>query len=290
MYPCFKDKDDCKDEEECDACSQERRRRNRLLSALVTKTCTEKNLPEVMPSEYNEAIYITPHNQPVFHYAHQCAREFAKRHDRQLMWCPPRDTPDSWFTSGYTKEELAQKQLNWLFYNARKTEGILSLCPLCYDLPMRITRGNGGDMKEYGIHNGARGRIKDWTLHPDDVARMSANTDGEVILTQLPLRIVLHMETPMRKKHPDYPDQHFPVKPVTNYWNLAGRFGDEAVEIRRRGYGMVPNFSTTIDGATGRTIDKAIADLGDWKDVATPTRAMKGYIALSRVTRADDLV
>ena len=94
----------------------------------------------------------------------------------------------------------------------------------------------------------------------------------------------------MRKKHPDYPDQHFPLKPVTNYWNLAGRFGDEAVEIRRRGYGMVPNFSTTIDGATGRTIDKAIADLGDWKDVATPTRAMKGYIALSRVTRADDLV
>ncbi len=131
-------------------------------------------------------------------------------------------------------------------------------------------------MKEYGIHNGARGRIKDWTLHPDDVARMSANTDGEVILTQLPLRIVLHMETPMRKKHPDYLDQHFPLKPVTNYWNLAGRFGDEAVEIRRRGYGMVPNFSTTIDRATGRTIDKAIADLGDWKDVATPTRAMKG--------------
>ena len=70
------------------------------------------------------------------------------------MWCPPRDTAESWFLAGYTTEEMGQKQLDWLFYNARKTEGILSLCPLCYDLPMKITRGNGKDMKEYGIHNG----------------------------------------------------------------------------------------------------------------------------------------
>ena len=100
------------------------------LSALIETTCTDKNLPEVMPSEFNEAVYITPHNQPVFHYAHQCAREFAKRHDRQLMWCPPRDAPDSWFTSGYTKEELAQKQLNWLF-TTRAKQMASSVSVLC---------------------------------------------------------------------------------------------------------------------------------------------------------------
>ena len=108
-------------------------------------------------------------------------------------------------------------------------------------------------------NNGARGRIRDWTLQPEDVLRLTACADGEVVLTQLPLRIVLHMETPMTKKHPDYPEQHFPITPVTNYWNLSGHFGADPVEIKRRGYGMVPNFSTTIDGATGRTIDKGIA-------------------------------
>ena len=60
--------------------------------------------------------------------------------------------------------------------------------------------------------------------------------------------------------------------------------------IRRRGYGMIPNFATTIDGATGQTIDKGISDLGTWMDVATSTRAMKGYIALSRVRCADDIL
>ena len=151
------------------------------------------------------------------------------------MWCVPQDTPESWFTAGYSKEALAKKQLTWLFYNARKTDGILSLCPLCYDMPMTITRGNSGEMKEYGIHNGARGRVKHWTLHPDDVARLNNDDAAEVILTQLPVTVVLEMETKMRKQHPDYPPQHFPLKPVTTYWNLGGSFGTDAVEIKRRG-------------------------------------------------------
>ena len=95
-------------------------------------------------------------------------------------------------------------------------------------------------MKEYGIHNGARGRIKSWILHPDDVARIQACKEGEVILTQLPSKIIIHMETPMRKNHPDWPEQHFPLSPVTTYWNLAGKFGSEPVEIMRRGFDIVP--------------------------------------------------
>ena len=94
----------------------------------------------------------------------------------------------------------------------------------------------------------------------------------------------------MYKKHPDWPEHYFPLRPITNYWNLGGSFGADAIEIRRRGYGLVPNFSTTIDGATGRTIPKGIGDLGHWQDLATPTRAMKGYIALSRVKKADDFL
>ena len=35
---------------------------------------------------------------------------------------------------------------------------------------------------------------------------------------------------------------------------------------------------------------KAIAALGSWKEVGSPTRAMKGYIGLSRVRCADDLL
>ena len=110
------------------------------------------------------------------------------------------------------------------------------MCPFCYDLPVRITVGNGPLMKEYGVHNGARGRIRSWTLHPDDVSRLANNKEAEVVLNELPLQIVLEMETVIYKKHPDRPDHYFPLKPVTNYWNLGGSSGTNVVEIRRRGY------------------------------------------------------
>ena len=64
---------------------------------------------------------------------------------------------------------------------------------------------------------------------------------------------------------------------------------EEQIEISRRGFPIVPNFSTTIDGATGRTLDSAIADLGDVRVLPSFTRARKGYIALSRVKKAHDL-
>ncbi len=279
-YETREKNDPCHDvhcDDTCAYCQREVKRRNRLFPE------------DVMPEEFKDATLITPHNQAVFHYSLHCAREFAKRRHRQLMWCPPRDTAPAFFVAGYTHEEMRRKQQNWLFYHARSTQGILSLCPLAYDLPFRITRGNGKDMKEHGINNGARGRLRDWTLHDDDVVRLQNCTDGEVTLTELPLVLVLFMETPMRKKHPDYPEQHFPLTPVTTYWFLGGSSGSEAVEIRRRGFAMVPDFATTIDGAVGRTMDKAVVALGQWTDVASPTKAMKGYIGLSRVKCADDL-
>ena len=166
----------------------------------------------------------------------------------------------------------------------------MSLCPLCYGLPVRMTKGSVADMSQYGIHNGARGEIIGWTLHAEDEAWVAQCKDAELILKHLPTRIILKMENRMTKKHPDLPEQHYILKPGAVEWSLDGRFGQDAVILRRRGYTMVPNFSTTIDGATGKTMEKAIADLGSWDDVATFTRSMKGYIALSRVTKAHDLL
>ena len=50
------------------------------------------------------------------------------------------------------------------------------------------------------------------------------------------------------------------------------------------------NFSTTTDGATGKTISIALPDLGGIGEDPTVTKAMKGYIALSRVKKVYDLL
>ena len=77
------------------------------------------------------------------------------------------------------------------------------------------------------------------------------------------------------------------MKPVEAFWTLDA---DDHIEIARRGFPLVPNFSTTIDGATGQTLKSGIADLGDFGSMPSHVAAMRGYIALSRVTAADNLL
>ena len=95
------------------------------------------------------------------------------------------------------------------------------------------------------------------------------------------------MEKPLKEPYPDLPDNWFPLKPVETHWCLDPT---EHIEISRRGFPLVPNFATTIDGATGQTLRTGIADLGDFGSVPSFHAAMLGYIALSRVTSADKLL
>eukprot|EP00973_Karenia_brevis_P044651 6183149-Karenia_brevis.AAC.1 len=53
---------------------------------------------------------------------------------------------------------------------------------------------------------------------------------------------------------------------------------------------MRPHFASTIDSVTGRILDKAIVDLGTWTQNTSYASDMKGYIALSRVRTAHDLL
>ena len=86
----------------------------------------------------------------------------------------------------------------------------------------------------------------------------------------------MEMLPPMKKSYPGLPPQWFPMTPVTKYWCLDA---DENIDICRRGYPLVPNFSTTIDAATGRTLETAIPDLGDEFCTVSQHAAMRGYIA-----------
>ena len=52
----------------------------------------------------------------------------------------------------------------------------------------------------------------------------------------------------------------------------------------------MPNFSTTIHSATGRTMDSSIVDLGDIGQYPSFDAAMRGYIGLSRVRAAHHIL
>jgi len=106
-------------------------------------------------------------------------------------------------------------------------------------------------------------------------------------LKHLPLVLFVEMEGEDRKQYPGLPKNWFPLRPTTLYWNLDK---ENSVSIARLGFPLVPNFSSTIHCATGQTLKSIIPDLGDVKDVPTPTVAMKGYIGLSRTTDAEGVL
>jgi len=139
---------------ECQDCQQERFRRKRVLNMQAATLWEEKQLNEL---KFQSCILITPFNRSVFHFALQRALNLAASMRMPLFWMQAVDTPPSWYSNGLSKEDLEAMKRRWLSYHARKTEGILSLCPAFYDMPIRVLRGNGANFKEFGIHNGTTG-------------------------------------------------------------------------------------------------------------------------------------
>ena len=158
-------------------------------------------------------------------------------------------------------------------------------------MPYTVTHSHGQEFQEYGIFKGARGKLMGWLLDEADQKKFENSEDGEIVLTMLPKILFLQMETPLKKPYPGLPstlpENCFPMRPVNVWWILDAA---ENIDVQRRGFPIVPNFSTTIHSATGRTLDTAIVDLGNMVSKASFDFAMRGYIALSRVRKAHDLL
>ena len=186
--------------------------------------------------------------------------------NEQLFWMQAIDNPPEHYQDLFSsKDELQKKKQSWLRYHARKTGGIMSICPCCYNMPLRITHGNGYLYKEYGVHNGATCILKGWELDDTDLGSLDGGAK-QIVLRALPKKLIVQMDRPLKKEYPGLPLNHFPLSPVTVYWLLDAQ-GE--IAIPRKGFPVVPNFSTTVDQATGKTLDTSIPDLGDVQ--LTPT-------------------
>ena len=142
----------CSRERRCPDCLQEARRRNRLLDMGGASTQAAEILAD---AKFKTCMLITTYNQAVFQFAIHRAQNFAAATEQQLFWMQAIDNPPSWFAGTMTQKELQKTKQMWLQFHARKTEGVLSICPLCYGMPLKITNGNGYLSRLYGIRNGA---------------------------------------------------------------------------------------------------------------------------------------
>ena len=136
-------------------------------------------------------------------------------------------------------------------------------------------------LKEHGIAKGALIRLKAWDLHEEDVTMMKTCFDDEIVLQHMPTTLFCELiDGALKADWPDLPPKWFPLKPESCTWTL-----DTAnnTHITRRGFALVPDFSSTIHSATGRTLPSSIVDLNDFGTKPNQSATMKAYIALSRL-------
>ena len=124
-------------------------------------------------------------------------------------------------------------------------------------------------------------------LHERDAKRLGDYSDAEVVPTHLPHVLFVEMLGDGLPQYPGLPHNWFPIRLSIQSWHL-----DKArnIEIPRRGFPLVPTFSSTVHSAAGRTLASAIVDLGRFEDVPNAEAQMKGYIALSRIRDAHSLL
>ena len=63
-------------------------------------------------------------------------------------------------------------------------EGIPGLLPLIINLPVRFTESLGAEAREMGVFKHCRGILRGWELEDEEVARLAACDDPEVVLNE----------------------------------------------------------------------------------------------------------
>ena len=108
------------------------------------------------------------------------------------------------------------------------------------------------ELKAHGVYKQARCRLRGWELHEEDIARLKDCEESEVILQHLPRKFFVEMEDKRFPRWKQLPDNWVPLPVSTVTWSLDPN-PDNKIPVSRRGFGVIPDFSTTIHSATGRT-------------------------------------
>ena len=145
----------------------------------------------------------------------------------------------------------------------------MSLLPTAFGMPMRITANHGTELKKYGVHNGARCRFRGWDVHPADASALQSCKEPEIVLKYMPTKLFVEMLVHI-PTYNNLPKNWVAIPISSSHWTLS-RGGD--IEIQRRGFALVPDFSSTIHVATGRSLEGCIADLGGFSELPSFTDA-----------------
>ena len=254
-------------EQACVQCTEERKRRHRVLSDL-------SNIPNALTKpRYTSAPALYSFNVPRYFSSQLRAREFAKQNNVQLTWCYAKDVPLHSGGREMKADALQEKLFSWLRRHDQETCHLPSILPLAKDMPIRLTESVD---REKQLYRGRRGFIYGWTLARNCIP---VDVDGEFLLDHLP--VVIYLSFPEANwKIGKLPKGVYPLKPKSRTWKVNKYTG---IEARRTGFWILPDFGSTAHMIQGATLDAAFVDIQDVASKVGLTLQIAIYVCLSRV-------
>ena len=160
----------------------------------------------------------------------------------------------------------------------------MGLFPMVSGLPVRFTSTVDKKRKLFKFTSG---KIKGWTLHPDDEKLVAESTEPEIILQKQPLAIYVKRDGEGMPQHESLEPEVFGLKPRGVDWPLDPPRNENW--IKRYGFPLVPDFAATVHAVTGGQLTTCIGDMDAYDVTPSEEDAVKGYIIMSRVEYADKI-
>ena len=203
------------------------------------------------------------------------ARQWAQANDVTLSWCYARDIPLHREDRDLPSAQLDDKRLKWLEQHDQDTAHLASQTALAFNLPVRLTDTVDRD---YKLWRGRRGKIVGWLPHPDEDRQ---EVDGEILLSKLPVAIYVYFPGAKWKIADDLPEGVYPLKPASRTW-LVNK--STKVKVRRTGFFIVPDFSSTAHMIQGQNLDALFANImeDNFIEASSDELQVISYVMLSR--------
>ena len=210
----------------------------------------------------------------------------AKSKRRRLLWVTAFDKIKA-NNLNLSKEKEEMRKERWLEFHDRYTNGIPGLLPLVADLPIRFTEAIDKKSREQGVFKHTRGILRTWQLHEDELSRINALDDPEVVLYQRPVKLFIEVPSATKLMPTINGRKMYTLSVQVRPWSLdkAG-----AIKIARYGFPIVPDFGGTAHAYCGSTLDAALGDFLHWSSKPSLPAMLKAYIIRSRVKEVSDII
>ena len=233
-----------------------------------------------------DAPFVHPFRHPSYHAQQLRAINFAQAHHCRLLWITAHDVPKV-KDPRRTSEQSESRKERWLEFHDRFTSGIPGLFPLVLDLPVRFTDTPNALARTQGVFKNARGWLRGWELHEDELKRLETMSEPEIVLVRRPRYLYVELEAPTPELPLTDGKPIFKMSVQVRVWSLDAT---GTVKILRYGFNLVPDFGGTAHAYCGSTLDACIGDLLSWHQRPRREDALKAYIIKSRVRDADRLL